>query len=850
MKPSAPFVPDGMVSAENVVFGVAVDNGRDSGWKIVASSLKALSPEMSDQLVTQTNVGLNQLEGGSGYFGRLTDKGASWAVICSYEKSKVKAARGTPFVQRNIALVAWDDFVADVDAHAIDLFPLPPTQTFSNLENVKTIDRMRLHVAERTPPGPWLGDDVLRLLLTAFFQPTPTVIVWAEPDLGTLRWLLSFFPPSLRAAITWCTCVSDVTAAKTTRLKIVSKLAVEEASIFRFETGQFVQQRISSTLAPNLVPALLHASKEGLKVLADLHFYIEQFTGTGDYLQMLEAANAATVRWRRRVEIGSLTGAAFLQKILEHARDLPTHNADDERSWLLTETMTRIDPGDPEVRQRLRELSLATDFSAKDFQGAGIQVAERVAGGDLKTIQRFLECFESLGRWRETIRDYFFAALPQALEQGKRNWQFVEDLATNVRDVPLGFFETALETWAFQPLPGSAQLRKFFDLTALFSDLDSMNATLRKQIEANEWGRVAFALLIAKQKGILTDRLPAVAAEASGKALLAVVTTKPRDYFDWPPLLYLRFAMAAYAKDPHAFLRSAAKTLGEEIIGRVGEIDETVLTGGEADSLNKLCTDLVHQNEELAPLLRFIRARQKIVATKTGLGAVFDELLGAVEQRRGDLERLLATDGGDPLLWWSVMAAWYQRKEFEPSRALSIMHRTSFLFAARGARCLLSIAMMSPGWGKREQQTVAACTELLKDVGASSALTNVELGDAGQLAVATAAATLFAGRLKRAAQEALESTLPPSARLRTWSESLESLNRSLAELARTGPVMAVSSAVGQVPVGDLMSLRSAIESLVQTLKRGGALGGSELIGALNRGIRDVEERINDVPRRK
>src|SRR5687768_7966321 len=100
------------MNGQRLIWGMPIEGG---GWRVVASSFRALSPEQENDLVTQTSVGKlderNFNDGdGYGYFGEFGADGNAWAVLAHFYRSPKAVFTGQYFVQRDICLAPLADF--------------------------------------------------------------------------------------------------------------------------------------------------------------------------------------------------------------------------------------------------------------------------------------------------------------------------------------------------------------------------------------------------------------------------------------------------------------------------------------------------------------------------------------------------------------------------------------------------------------------------------------------------------------------------------------------------------------------------------------------------------------------
>lgn len=860
-------VPESVVvQAQNVVYGIAVGAGRDSGWRIVGSSILPLSPSLEEAIVARTHVGLKfdeHFRGGAGYFGKIDDGGKRWALLCSYEGSIVPEATGHHFVQRNVMLVPFDVFVRDAEARALDLMTSAhPSSSFTDVGAVTRLHPAHL-LLQDGDTKPLISDDVLRLLLQSLLQEQPTIIVWPEPDLAALRSLLGYFPPTIRAFVTWCTCVTDVATAKFARLKIVREVEYEpNATILRFDRRDFVQKRFNEDIARKLVDGLITAASGGF--LSALHDGIEDaLADLAAYEMILAVADTALDRFFRHRKIVSSPREAQWETRYEHADDLKrdsSHMAAKERLWLLTDTMKAIHPESTDDRANLAELRrrAATSFAPDDFTKAGEEVAKLVKDGDIRRIAAFLVTFESLGKDEDTIRAAFFVALPGALAEARRTWQFVKELASGIPGtLPSSFLNHALAHWQFVPDPQWKDVRDLFGrIKNVDVDVIAANARLRAQIEREPSGRIAYALARARREGQRLQQLPSEMREADSAAIVPVLVDGVTDWLEWSTPLLLRAVGLVMRKD-QAALRGFDEALARRVIDALGLVDDKdgkSLTKEEYAAADAAAREIVKHHQHLIPALEVSDARREIAVAEANLRKHIYTVVGAIQNKTCEIDGVLPSDGSSPMLWWSVMAAWYEREDFDATRVLELLMRSSQVYALRGARHLMAVAFIAPRFERREAETVAACAAVLGDQPYQGELRvdrGVRLESEKSLDVALAAISVFRGvKASQLARPALEDSLPPSPRLGVWSAILERLASRLGSMAAVGPVREVEQSVDQAEVSDLQRLKTNIDYLLEAVTKGRSLRGTDLSRALERGSREVESLLEEAKFRK
>lgn len=843
------------IQGEQLVYGFAVRNGRDSGWKIVASSLLS-DPTLEHSLIARTYVGLrtsNTFGGGYGYFGDVAWRNEPWAVLCRYTRSALREATGAHFVQRNIVLLPFAEFIRSAGGHGLAFVEgLPSGGEYTNVEGIDVAPKVTLEARNLAAAKVTLEAPTLRRLLPAMLHDAPLIVVWPEPSIDQLAALLEILPANLRAKVTWCTCVADVKTSGSARLRIVKDIQVEQAAtVFRFPQGDFFQERAPAGFAATLVDILLAARTMGPDRLLDLHRYIDSSTASALWEKnLLERAERAAVRWSRRQRIDKHDWAAAA---IEHAEALSAEAdrgvVDAEREWLIGQTTALMNPNTD--RSRYEHVIRLLRPGVGDLTVAAHTAAERLRRGNVPDIHAFVASFRmAFVRDADDVIEQMLMRLGDTLDPEVRHWELILQLAGKL-NIPVGLRRTALAHWTFANRPEWTQIRALFDFVHP-SELESVerNSELLEQITADERGRLAFELL---REGEGSEKFPASAREVHSDAILDVLAKGPSKNFNLRPYLFLRL-LAEARKEPKAFTSSASKAIVDSFIVAYSDEEYLRLTENERTKIREAGKDVVekHVPEKLG-VFELANSRRVLENNAEKLSEAAVALMKAYKSQRiqsADLEQALAK--ASPPVAWYVYSALYELPGFDIRGFLCSLTATSQISATRAARMFLAVATAprpKPQTRERLVETVDACAKTIARIQSSDDSLRLTLQvwtpkEPAEIDAVMAALTLFWGiKPAEPQRRVFDSQLPLPARFRLFTQRLRDLFGDL-NFVGASPLYSVEKDLTKAETRDLSALRGVFLDALKYLASG-PLKKPELVKSIEVAITTLDNAISD-----
>lgn len=818
------------IRAHRLVYGLAVANGRDSGWKFVASSLGS-NPSLEQELIARTHVGLkagDNFKGGYGYFGDVIYDRHKWAVLCRFERSTTPEATGHHFVQRDIALVPFTPFVDSAGGHGFALRDqFPEGEKFTNLQSVDEARQITFQVRELPPVATDLQEAMLRRLLPAILDDNPLIVVWPDPNDTQLRALLELLPPNLRAWIQWCTCVADVKSPTTARIRIMKDVQVlPNATVFRIAPPMFLQERTAPGFVQPLIDTILEAWAKGRPELDKLHLYLDQSASASafDYRTLLTRYEEAAQRWQRRQVISRGDWAESAQAhadALEREHDSDLLSA--ERGWLLPEITRHFDPTVKGDVSMYRQIARRFYPTSQDLAAVGAVAANRAKKGDVELLDAFAKAFRDAYRNDDgpDVIAAMLAGLAQELEPSARSWEFLLALSAKM-PVADALRRVAIEQWTFAKPPDWAQVQAFFKMLPL-ADLDPLgrNTVLVTQVRSIAQGRLMHDLLQLRAKhGTDIQKLPENMAGTPADAILDVLKAG-----DWPPRLYLLLIAAAWKEQPKAFEKKSG-AIAEMFAGMYETDAYTQLSDEERERVKSAAVAVSKSVSDMGGRFELADARRALAAMSANVEkAVFNLARGFVKKQVTGPELERALSESTPAMAWHAYATLYQHDGFD---AAAFLKSLSSLAVARAAPMLLAIAIttFTPQKRQRAATVIAACAETLvrsrpvDDRLYTSLQHDWVPKDGTEVEVVMAALSLFAGvRLTDQMRRPLDARLDRPARFKLQTERLRDLFGEL-KLLDSRALGIVEKDLADAEAQEMAPLRDVLDDAVKYLSTG------------------------------
>ncbi len=659
------------MTGHRLTWGVPVES---TGYQIVASSFRELSPEQQNALVTLTGAGRIEERGfadGYGYFGEFRTNGAEWAVFAHFYRSLQKMSTGQHFVQRDIFLAPLSAFgEAGYDALPF-LEAATPPQMFARVgEKIEkwTVSSYRTLPDTRLQSAASLDDSFLEPLLRAFLQPTPTIVVWQAPDLSLLTGLLLLFPKIVRERLTFCTSVADLAAAKVS-IKCVPAFRADPGSVIvDFDKRVFRQSPFAlQTSAP---AQLLAAWREGR--LEDLHKYLDDAVPRpNSQAELVRTLDDAVTQWRSKNDVRhALQGPARWDAARSHIEIIgraPEGHRTADRRFLARELVLAFDPATES--DRFSEFIRALNPDDRELTALEQDAGERLAKTSMalpELAKAIASALRREGVLQNLARETFVRipperrtldALPQleAAFAGKRSSPLPPDVV-----------EVILSEWKFGTPPKAEQVRSLMERVGMSEQLSLVkkNKALSEELTNVPHGHIALQLVATRFDQGNTEELFELAAKYPDAASEVVAWPQAREWIRLPRfgvLLIAQIVDAARQRKRATLQNDALVPLFVDYLERAE--DNSLLEDEKVEFA--MMSWAAARNADLKRRVVVVRSRGEGVTAEEHLKKMLLE--PALAWKNGTttaLRQLIAVVSGTPRWAWFILSELHDDPEF------------------------------------------------------------------------------------------------------------------------------------------------------------------------------------------